>query len=335
MNLFECTLSSGNGGFILTVTCNSVFAGATITCTDGTTTLTGTCPSSSPYTIEFEIPNGGTWTVSGVYSGSTYSKTITITDSVTLNPVPTGSTVTPTDDIQTWLHCGDIWDKNYTTISAVLADTTTLLALISSNNAVDYMARSTTWASSVVANSTAMTYIGSNNYCANKLLSNSTWLTSICNSTYFESVLTVKTPTMTSATTPSGSASSSSQYSADYAAWKAFNGVATRDANQSWQTPNGSNTNQWLEYDFPSSITVYLINIIPYGTNWGPKNAKMQAYVNNAWVDAGSAFVLPNDLAWQTYIINNSRKSNKWRIYCSDNYGQTSINIPEMVWYGR
>ena len=60
--------------------------------------------------------------------------------------IPDGRTVTPTDDIQIWLNCADIWDKTYTTLAEVLADTDTLLALINSNNAVDYMVRSTTWA---------------------------------------------------------------------------------------------------------------------------------------------------------------------------------------------
>jgi len=60
--------------------------------------------------------------------------------------IPDGRTVTPTDDIQIWLNCADIWDKAYTTLAEVLADTDTLTALINSNNAVDYMVRSTTWA---------------------------------------------------------------------------------------------------------------------------------------------------------------------------------------------
>jgi len=59
--------------------------------------------------------------------------------------IPDGSTVLPTDDIQIWLHCANICDKSYTTLAEVLADTTTLSALISSNNAVDYMVRSTSW----------------------------------------------------------------------------------------------------------------------------------------------------------------------------------------------
>lgn len=60
--------------------------------------------------------------------------------------IPDGRTVLPTDDIQIWLHCANIWDKTYTTLAEVLADTDTLSALIASSNAVDYMVRSTTWA---------------------------------------------------------------------------------------------------------------------------------------------------------------------------------------------
>lgn len=200
MLLFECTLASAGGALILTVTCDSALAGQTITCTDGTTTLIQTCPSASPYNVEFKIPNGGTWTV----SSGTDSTSVVIPDAIELHHIPTGSTVTPTDDIQTWLHCSNIWDKAYTTISQVLADASTLQALIASNNAADYMARSTTWSTDVTADSSAMSYIGLNDYCSDTLLADSTWLNAICNSTYFESVLNVKVPTMTSNTTPSG-----------------------------------------------------------------------------------------------------------------------------------
>jgi hypothetical protein len=60
--------------------------------------------------------------------------------------IPDGRTITPTDDIQIWLHCANIWNKAYTTLAEVLADTTTLAKLIASNNAIDYLVRSTTWA---------------------------------------------------------------------------------------------------------------------------------------------------------------------------------------------
>ena len=52
----------------------TVDTGSVITCTDGTTTLTGT--STGSYT--FEIPNYGTWTVTATLSGNTASGTVIV-----------------------------------------------------------------------------------------------------------------------------------------------------------------------------------------------------------------------------------------------------------------
>lgn len=86
MAYFRCSVGSGGNGIPLVVTCASAFAGLTITCSDGTTTLTDTCPSSSPYEITFNLPNTGTWTVSGTISGTTYTESILVNEfDVTLN----------------------------------------------------------------------------------------------------------------------------------------------------------------------------------------------------------------------------------------------------------
>lgn len=260
MAYFECVIgsaASGGSGADLIVTCDANFAGSTITCTDGNTTFTEVCPSSSPYEVTFESIPTGTWTISGVSGGQTFTQSVTITDfTASLHDIPDGATVTPTDDIQTWLHCANIFNKSYTTISQVLSDTSTLLALISSNNAADYMARSTSWASSVCANQTAMGYIGNNNYCANKLLSDSTWCTAICNSTYFESVLNVKVPTMTSDTTPSGQVIYSSKYSNAYS-------VFDSDTGTYWFPSAGTGINAYIGYKFTSAIKVRKWRLLP------------------------------------------------------------------------
>jgi hypothetical protein len=86
MAYFHCLIGGGSsgGGYELTVTCDADFAGTTITCTDGVTTLTQTCPSASPYEVVFEIPNGGDWTISGVVSGHTVSTGVNIPTSASL-----------------------------------------------------------------------------------------------------------------------------------------------------------------------------------------------------------------------------------------------------------
>lgn len=70
--------SSGGDGADLVVTCSDYFAGETITCSDGTTTYTETCPSSSPYIVTFKSIPTGTWTVSAEISGVTYSESVLI-----------------------------------------------------------------------------------------------------------------------------------------------------------------------------------------------------------------------------------------------------------------
>lgn len=208
------------------------------------------------------------------------------------NPIPEGSTVTPTDDIQTWLHCGNIYDKNYTTISAVLADSTTLLALISSYNAVDYMVRSTTWASAVTANSTAMTDIGSNNYCADTLLANSTWRTAICNSTYFESVLNVKVPTISSSSS-SVTLETGTEIHSSSQPWYCFNGILP-DYTSSTPWNDGRNT---LTFKKPQAGVIYQFS--------QPVNVR-KIVLNSCSQTVSAVFSLPN------YVISGSNNGTNW-----------------------
>lgn len=131
--------SGGGGGATITVSYSSAYYSKTITCSDGTTTYTATTTSSGSTT--FNVNATGTWTIT--CNGKTTSVDVVLEYETTM--VPEGSTVLPTDDIQTWLECAGITDKSYTTLAEVLADSTTLLALMSSNNAVDYLVRSKTW----------------------------------------------------------------------------------------------------------------------------------------------------------------------------------------------
>ena len=335
-NMFRCVLASGGGALILTVTCDSVFAGQTITCTDGTTTLTQICPSTSPYTVEFRIPNSGTWTI----SSGTDSTSVVIPDAIELHYLPNGSTVTPTDDIQIWLHCANIWDKTYTTISQVLADSTTVTALIASNNAADYMARSTSWASSVTANSSAMTKIGADNYCANKLLSNSTWLNVICNSTYFESVLNVKVPTMTSNTAPSGKVTlvTGSIHNGTQP-YKAFDGnIPTGWDDDAYAATFGKGSGT-ISYMFPQAVNVR--KIVPHSI--GTVSAGVYAFPNykihgsndnSTWTELVSRTGLPNSWTSQTDIITSSTKFKYYKFSFSASTREWYM-LSELQLYGR
>ena len=252
----------------INLTYDNAFRGLTITCVNGGTTITKTAPISGN-TMAFYPPSTGEWIISATYSGVPYQTSATITSlatpvSASLQQVPNGKTVTPTDDIQKWLNCAGIFDKtSYTTLADVLADSTTLLALMSDNNAVDYLVRSTTWASGITANSTAMTDIGANNYCANTLLDDATWCDAICNSTYFESVLNVKVPTMTGDTTPSGECIANS-YRSDRQPYKAFDGS---DSSIYTSQDGELIENFYLGYVFPSAVKICKVKILASSYN--------------------------------------------------------------------
>ena len=253
-----------------------------------------------------------------------------------ISTVPDGSTVLPTDDIQIWLKCASIKGKTYTTLSQVLADSTTLQTLITSPNAVDYMVRSTTWASGVTADSGAMTLIGANNYASNTLRGNSTWLNAICNSTYFESVLNAKVPTMTSATAPSGEVISSAVDSG-LRNYYAFNGNLTTDGQRWSSTPQGG----YIGYHFTSPVRINLIEV--KNRNGGSnirafKNFELQG--SNDGTNWTKIAEFENDVTtastiWKVNTIN-STDYEYYRLYITSAYDSTTwTNAQEVQFYGR
>lgn len=476
MAYFKCTKVSG--GLKLIVTCDANFAGSVITCTDGTHTYQKTCPSSSPYEVEYEGLVAGTYTISGVAQGVTHSTTVVMSDvTESLYSTPDGKTVVPTDDIQTLLHCANIWDKAYTTLADLLADSTSLLAVTSSNNAVDYLVRSTgfsgaeqvptmtsnttpkgecigyrvdgfsfplyhafdgntssffntndqspsddeyvgydfehpvfvksvsilprfltpnsfvksfkvkgsndktTWdelasgthtnanttetfnvnatqayryigifrdgasyadsSMQIVEaqiytedgfcnNSTAMTDIGANNYCANTLLADSTWLNAICNSTYFESVLNVKVPTMTSNTTPSGECSASSTRSG-YEPYKAFDG----DNSSGWEA-NNSTTTASVRYHFTKSVKVKKYSVYPIGVPSGRivTSRLIGSNDGSTWTDIETADHALTNGQYNNFVISNNPDYAYYGIKATES-NSSSVHVNEIQFYGR
>lgn len=140
-------LSSGSG--LLPHLIISADTETEVTVTKGITEITAEETSEGIY--ECDVPEYGTYTIEGTVNGNEMTGELVVDDVKIYNfyfitPVPEGATVTPTNDIQTWLHCANITDKIYTTLAEVLADETTFEMLLADNNACDYMARSTDWA---------------------------------------------------------------------------------------------------------------------------------------------------------------------------------------------
>lgn len=257
--------------------------GAQVSCSkSGETTMYAT---GSPYT--FTVHSAGTWTITCEVDGKTYTQAINVTTTgQTFSYMfPVGSTVTPTDDVTILLHCAGIGGSSITTLADLFEDSTALLAVTSSNNAVDYLVRSTTFAK-------------------------------------FSGL----TPTMTSDTTPSGIVTASSA-ATGHSAFYAFD-----KANSYWES-QGTSVNQWLAYEFTESVTVRKVMVKSYGSSYGPKNTKVQAYVDGVWYDACANFVVPNDNAEHYYNMTTMYTSNKWRFYFTDGYNVNQIDLTEVDFY--
>lgn len=281
-------------------------------------------------TFVASVPDYGQWdiydgTAATIY-GSVEVDTVKEYSVDLRQQIPEGSTAVPTDVVQTWLNCAGIFDKNYTTVSQVLADTSTLSALIASNNAVDYMVRSTTWVSDFTSDSTAMNYIGLNNYCADTLTNDATWLNGIVASSYIGSVLNVKNPTMTDATHPSGVVSASSSYPG-YEEYKAFDGITTNG----WGT-NGTGAGQYIQYKFASAIKCKAIVYFPMNHNRMSNLVFTVSANGSTWDTPSLTFPLSSDNA-QTVPWVNSTDYDYYRLTFATN--DLAGGFKEITIYGR
>lgn len=333
------TIPSGTfdfGTINVSVAADFVTAGSTITCVNGGTSCT---PKTAASSLTFRVPSTGTWDISGTIGVDTYTTSATVTSlstpvSTSLQTVPDGSTVLPTDDIQTWLNCAGIYNKtSYTTLADVLGDATTLLALMSDNNAVDYLVRSTTWATDVSADSTAMADIGANNYCADTLLADADWYDAIVNSTYRESVLNIKVPTMTDFTVPSGEASASGQYSDNYA-WKAFDG---NDSTHWYITASEGNVN----YEFTSIQDIFAAYVkwsSASATDFQTMIIKGYNETLNTWEELGSVsdtHASATGTFEATVNLNHSTNYKKYGLFGKTVAGHYLGQVKTLQFYGR
>lgn len=312
---------SGSGSsFLLVITAET---GETVTATKGATTLTATETSTGIYEVTITEP--GTWTLT---DGSNTTTVDVGVYTATLSSVPEGSTVTPTDDVSIWLACGGR-TENYTTIGEVLSDSTCLLALLSDNNANDYLVRSTTWASTITANSSAMTYIGLDNYCANTLLADATWCNAICNSEYFESVLNVKVPVMTSDTTPEGECFGDG-IQPSYPAWRAFD----NDPSTFGYT---SSITGYIGYMFENKVRVCALSLTKRAYNSWASTIKVQGtddkatftdvspILNNTESSGATThFTFVNSTSYKGYVVKGLTSS-----------VSAYFNAAEIQFYGR
>lgn len=216
-----------------------------------------------------------------------------------------GATATPVDVYATWLACAGIADT-FGSLANVIASATARDTLCNNMNALRYMVRST---------STIMPAV----------LANSGWVTALDSSTY-----SVKVPTMTGYTTPSGTASATTEYSATYAGWKAFDKTELGGTGI-WISANGNISNQRVQYVFPASCYVYKTTVHNY-PEFALSVCKPQYYNGSSWVDVNTSDAVASG-ATKTFLSATIGNSATWGILCSIASGNY-IELYEVQFYG-
>lgn len=182
----------------------------------------------------------------------------------------------------------------------------------------------------VCDNVNAMTYIGQNNYASNTLLGDSDWRTAICNSTYFESVLNVKVPTMTSNTTPSGEVSAK-DYNSGNLPYYAFDGKNTSP--YYWRA---SSNPSWIKYDFGKTAKFYLVGVMNQSGSGRSFSATVSGSLDNSTFNTMSdSFSCPDNGVWQYAHLDGS--SCRYLRLDTDATGASypQALVQEMNFYGR
>lgn len=187
----------------------------------------------------------------------------------------------------------------------------------------------------------AMSLIGKYDYCSNALLSNATWAEAIANSEYFEEVLNVSVPKMTSNTAPSGEASASTEYpDGNYKAFRAFDGVAIASNTFGWVPANDSG-NEWIQYKFTKAVKIFAFKIGAFTHSTGNTKFKLQAsndgFINDTH-DITSELTFTHNTENKMYYFNfvNESEYQYYRIQLiSSSTAYTQGRGYKLQFYGR
>ena len=348
--LYRMGTGNGSGGdlkpYTVNFECASGYIGQTLTMKQsGQKNVSGIVGSDGKLTLYPMY--SGEWECSCYSSvtGTTKKKTIDLSywgvqPTVTFEDTPNGATVTPTDDVQTWLHCANIWDKtDLTTIDDVIADTTTLNTLIANENANDYLVRSTTFATDVCNNESAMTYIGLNDYCANKLLADSTWLEAICSTeeTLLKKVLNKSVPTLKSNTGSDGGEAFTSIVDSKSNAYYVFDkNPSTSLSSNATEIESGNQIKHDFGYKFSSKV---LVKCFSHEVKVGNNNAyEYEVYGSNDGntYNLIDTITLNKELSSDRVAINNTQPYKYWKVRSTKTRGNSYLAfLQEIQFYGR
>lgn len=341
--MFRSVLQNSGGAAELIVTCAEEFAGETISCSDGTTTLTKTCPSSSPYTVTFKIPNSGNWTISATVGGTTYTS-----DPITVELDYTAE-LNYGFNWKTWVIAGGLDPTDYTDLADLLTDEKALRRLFLVHDAVDYMASSAAVnadLATVINTDLAAKWINLSDYALDTLYANTEIADEMETADkyfYGEWVITDSTttpvtwgpkgnvPVMTSNTAPYGTAISQSVYSG-YEPYKAFDNNLSDTAFGT--STAGTGAGAYLGYKFTNPINVKRVRI--WSGSSTTDTLKIQySDDGSSWNDASNTFTASVADNYKFIDINDVGYHLYWAVYKVSSIAASREAIVSLQFYGR
>lgn len=253
MNLVRLQPKGGGSDiepYIVIVTLDEDFKGQIVLLTQGSEIMRGTCPMTSPYTVQFKPMKDGVWTASSTTSDGT-------TISNDTDPLTVWGTYNVTLEngfnLNKWLNRGRV-TKTFASLDDVLADEETVRQLMTVHDSVDYMivsiANYDDFKTKLLASDNALKWIGLRDYTYDNM--DTAFISDWLSSPKWEYALKDHVPIMTANNAPYGEASASSYYAGNAAfPWKAFNGLN----DIGWQSVGDAKTS-WIQYKFTNPINV-------------------------------------------------------------------------------
>lgn len=142
---------------------------------------------------------------------------------------------------------------------------------------------------------------------------------------------------MTSNTSPKGIASSSSDFSSLYEAWKAFDGNNESGSSSRWISDYGMS--QWIAYQFsePKRITEYYILPEIGLSDRAPKSWDFQAWTGSQWITLDSRTNMFTGDDWKSkglsFSFENNKAYRKYRLYVKQTNGSSVVSIQHFKLY--
>lgn len=250
----------GSGGSIV-VTCDSEFAGSTISCSDGTNTMTAVCPSVSPYEVEFMVSDSGTYEISATVSGTTYTTEVVV-------DLELEATLEYGFSWRRWVTYGGLDPTDYEDLADVFSDAEAVRQLMLVHDSADYLISKVTddvdTLDDFVVSDTAMKWLGLCDYVCDGIVAVTGAEAKLLGSTYWKRYLKDHVPTMTSNTAPYGTVSLSPAEATTNPAWKAFDGDTSTGAYFAASNSEGSCIVKFTNPINVRIFSLFLSNSIDY-----------------------------------------------------------------------